>query len=397
MAGLLQRKGLTQERLVTDQEFLRRLYLDLAGRIPTHDEAVAFLDDSSADKRSALIDTLLASPAYVSHTYNFWADLLRAAPIRGDAGNYPAWIKDSIEQNKPYDQMARELLTAEGRLLDDGAVGYWVRDGGRILETAAMTAQVFLGTQLQCAQCHDHKFDKWKQKDFYQFAAFFGEVDTRGGLNMLADRNERKKLRELQEELSPQENAAIRRFLNEITLNVHTAERKSLRYPKDYAYANAKPNSKAVPEVIFGTMPLLSQYDNHREAFAAWLTDRNNPRFATVMANRIWKRLMGIAIHEPIDDFKDKSEAIDDALLAQLGRDFTTIGYDMREFTRILCNTRAYQSAVSASAITPRNYYAQARPLRRMRAEQLWDSFMTLLSDDVDERKLGPIADREQK
>ena len=136
-------------------------------------------------------------------------------------------------------------------------------------------------------------------------------------------------------------------------------------------------------------MPLLSQYDNHREAFAAWLTDRNNPRFATVMANRIWKRLMGIAIHEPIDDFKDKSEAIDDALLAQLGRDFTTIGYDMREFTRILCNTRAYQSAVSASAITPRNYYAQARPLRRMRAEQLWDSCMTLLSDDVDERKLA--------
>jgi len=158
----------------TDEAFVRRIYLDIIGRIPSMEEAKAFLDSAEAGKRAKLIDQLLDSEGYVSNWYNWWADILRMETgLRGDAGQaYAAWVKDSLRNNKPYDQFVRDLITADGYVWDNGAVGYYLRDAGMPLDNMSNTTQIFLGTRLACAQCHNHPFDKWTQKDYYEMAAF---------------------------------------------------------------------------------------------------------------------------------------------------------------------------------------------------------------------------------
>ncbi|MEM7386286.1 MAG: DUF1549 domain-containing protein, partial [Verrucomicrobiota bacterium] len=185
----------------SDDVFLRRIYLDIAGRIPTLEEVDAFDQTDAPNKRTRLIEKLLRSEAYVSHSFNYWADILRVkSDIRGDAGEpYAAWVKQSLRENKPYDKMVFELLTASGNVWDNGAVGYYMRDAGMPLDNMAYTTQVFLGTQMVCAQCHDHPFDKWKQKEFYEMAAYTYGVDTRMrpekvlGLDKMLSRKERRR------------------------------------------------------------------------------------------------------------------------------------------------------------------------------------------------------------
>ena len=176
---------------ITDEVFVRRIYLDLAGRIPTRAEHQAFLDKPAKNKRNQLISHLLGSEAYVQHFSNWWSDLLRAKTrIAGNGNSMPAgyayadWIKDSVRSNKPYDEMARELISANGPSWENGAVGYYLRDYGMPLDNLALTSQVFLGTQIVCAQCHDHPFDKWTQMEYYQMAAFtYGVVTTNNSEN----------------------------------------------------------------------------------------------------------------------------------------------------------------------------------------------------------------------
>ncbi|WP_075088873.1 DUF1549 domain-containing protein [Verrucomicrobium spinosum] len=157
---------------------MRRIYLDVVGRIPTKAEAVAFLESKDATKRQKLIDQLLNSDGYVQHAFNFWADVLRVKNGIAPGGQgreagaaYIQWLKESLRDNKPYDRMVRELLTADGATYEDGAMGFYMRDLGMPLDNMAVTTQVFLGTQMVCAQCHNHPFDKWSQMDYYQMAA----------------------------------------------------------------------------------------------------------------------------------------------------------------------------------------------------------------------------------
>ena len=150
---------------VSDEVFVRRAYLDIIGRIPSMEEARAFLESGEAGKRTKLIDTLLGSEGYVSHWYNWWADILRVQTgLRDEAGTaYAEWVKDSLRKNVPYDQFVKTLVTAEGFVWDNGAVGYYLRDAGMPLDNMSNTAQIFLGTRLVCAQCHNHPFDRWTQ------------------------------------------------------------------------------------------------------------------------------------------------------------------------------------------------------------------------------------------
>ncbi len=165
----------TPNPIASDEVFLRRVYLDVAGRIPTLEEATAFLDSVDSEKRAALIDELLNSPDYVSNFYNFWADALRLVD-RPQANNiadpYLAYIKDSIRTNQRYNAWVYEMLTADGKVWDNPAVGYQLRDEGMPLPYIDNTVRVFLGTQIGCAECHDHPFDQWSQYQFYQLAAF---------------------------------------------------------------------------------------------------------------------------------------------------------------------------------------------------------------------------------
>ena len=148
--------------------------MDIAGRIPTFSELSEFLESENEDKRAQLIDELLESEGYVSSYYNFWADILRVKSRgrRTIMVSYQEWIKDSLRENLAYDKFVRELITSEGYVWDDPAVGYYLRDAGMPLDNMSNTAQVFLGTRMQCAQCHDHPFDKWTQKEYYHMAAY---------------------------------------------------------------------------------------------------------------------------------------------------------------------------------------------------------------------------------
>jgi hypothetical protein len=176
-----EKAGLKPNPPASDEVLVRRLYLDIAGRIPTVEEVQAYLKSGDPQKRSKLIDTLLASDGYTSHMFNYWADILRLSDnVKGrlTAEAYEEWLKKQIKANVPYDQMVRNLLTTDGGVWDSGSIGFWQRDENK-LDHLAYTVQVFLGTSIVCAQCHDHPFDKWSQMDYYHMAAFTYGMDTR--------------------------------------------------------------------------------------------------------------------------------------------------------------------------------------------------------------------------
>ncbi|MEM9016781.1 MAG: DUF1549 domain-containing protein, partial [Verrucomicrobiota bacterium] len=169
---------------IDDATFVRRVYLDIAGRIPTIEESENFHGSTYERKREQLITDLLESDGHVSHAYNFWADVLRLNSRLGNGATqaeaaYQLWLKDAIESNKPYDDFVRELVAARGMIWDNGATGYYIRDRGMPLDNMSNTVRIFLGTRLECAQCHDHPFDVWTQMDYFQMAAFSYGMDAR--------------------------------------------------------------------------------------------------------------------------------------------------------------------------------------------------------------------------
>jgi Protein of unknown function (DUF1549) len=180
-------KRVTAQKEADDPTFLRRAYLDIVGRIPSAAEAEAFLKDTDAQKRNKLVDKLLESQGYVQHMQTFFSDMLRAQSKLGDSSRsgvpYLRWIRKSIIDNKPYDKMVHELLNSSGRAWakDNGAVVYFERDRGMPLDNMANTTRIFLGTHIECAQCHDHPYDNWKQLDFYEMAAFTHGLGSKTG------------------------------------------------------------------------------------------------------------------------------------------------------------------------------------------------------------------------
>jgi len=171
-------KNISIPEKVSDAQLARRIYLKLAGRIPSYEEITSYLANDSVHKKRDLIDTLSQSPAYDSQMFNWWADLLRLK-TRMTGGNqigagqlYVHWVKEQVERNVPFDEMAFNLVTAEGYPWENGAVGYYLRDAGMPLDNMSNTTQVFLGTQMVCAQCHNHPFDRWTQMDYYQIASY---------------------------------------------------------------------------------------------------------------------------------------------------------------------------------------------------------------------------------
>jgi hypothetical protein len=379
----------------SDVDFLRRVYLDLVGRIPTYDESIGFLESRKPSKRAELVDYLLRSPGYNSTMFNFWADILRLqSRNRNDpTGNYSKWVKESIAQNKPYDKFVFEMLTAEGRTRDDGAAGYFLRDSGMPLDNASLTAQIFLGTQIGCAQCHDHPFDKWTQMDFYQFASYTGQVKTRGqfmgksmGSNSRQMRSSYAKIRQQANQLPANERQMFQLLVRTNSYRVSDSY-KSLKLPDNYEYDDGKPGQMVKPKVIFGADPAPKDRSDLRESFARWLTSKENPRFATVIANRLWKKVMGIGVVEPIDDFSDSNKPMNPELMDYLTKLMVEVKFDTKQYLRVLCNTRVYQLSASRNELTPENYHAQGAVLRRMTAEQVWDSLLSIAVSKVDTRE----------
>jgi hypothetical protein len=384
---------------LADEQFVRRAYLDITGRIPKLTETRAFLENKARNKRALLIDQLLRSPGHNSHLFNYFAGMLRLKTRVSEyisGASYISWIKKSIADNKPYDQWVREMITASGAYQTNPAAGYLMRDAGMPLDNLSLTSQYFLGTDLSCAQCHDHPFDDWTQRQFYHLAAFMGNTRTLPHKNLLEAEG-----KAAGKTLTPSDaviegafkhreydgvvKSAMQRFMNAAQHRVGDDPTLILKLPHDYAYSDGKPGDPVEPKVIFGTMPDLKKFDRPREAFAHWLTADDNPRFAITIANRLWARAFGRGVVEPVDDLKDLSATNVPGLLEVLGEEMKRVHHDLRAFEAILYRTRAWQRESSTSSPPMGEAYAFQGPLlRRLTAAQIWDSILTMVLEDPD-------------
>ncbi|NRA38927.1 MAG: DUF1549 domain-containing protein [Planctomycetes bacterium] len=381
----------TPNAITDDETFVRRMYLETIGRIPTRDEAITFIDSSHPEKRYDLIDMLLNSEGYASHQFNFWADLLRLkSRLNGGvpAKPYIDWVKQSLRDNKPYNDFVREMLTSEGSAWDEGngATGYYIRDAGMALDNMANTVQVFLGTRVACAQCHDHPFDKWTRHDFLSLAAFTSGVNARAG-GLKQARAVRKILgNELKEDQYLKN--AVRKLNNGIAIGVRDSKKGKLRLPKDYQYDDGKPGDMVEAHTIFGQKITLHKGDDPRAVYADWLTSSDNPRFALVIANRLWKKSMGVGLIEPVDNITDKTEPSNKLLMSFLEQNMKLLKYDLKQFQRMIYYTQCYQREAFTEDWNQEEAYHYPGPLlHRMTSEQLWDSMLTIAMPAVDERK----------
>ncbi|CAN5857481.1 hypothetical protein BH11VER1_BH11VER1_24800 [soil metagenome] len=439
-----QKNKLKPNDMAPDEVFVRRIYLDIAGRIPTQREAETFMADKGGDKRSKLIDQLLAGEGYVQHMFNYWADILRlqtngnAGAITGTA--YAKFLKESLRSNKPYDQLVRELVGSHGEAWDNGAIGYYMRDRGMPLDNMAATVRVFLGTRIECAQCHNHPFDKWSQKQFYEMAAFTYGIETNDyygstqmGVRDLMRDNEKAlrdkfKQPELKKTMTPEERATAKtageemgkqarlasealrkeqRFLSEALNDVRNVLRyttvslnskKELRLPHDYQYPDMKPKAVITPLTMMGQSVNCPPDANSVQVYAQWMTSSENPRFTNVVANRLWKKAFGMGLIEPVDELLDTTVAMNPDLMKYLEKLMVSMNYDMKGYLRVLYNTQAYQRSVTKEEIPAGvDYHFTGPLLRRMSAEQMWDSFVALINPTPDMPNLATIEQGEKR
>ncbi|MEM1297128.1 MAG: DUF1553 domain-containing protein, partial [Verrucomicrobiota bacterium] len=335
----------------------------------------------------------LNSEGYISHGFNYFADLLRAKTQISGAGNsqtagysYERWIKDSLRENKPYDEMVYELLTASGKTWKNGAVGYYLRDYGMPLDNLAITTQVFLGSQIVCAQCHNHPFDSWTQMDYYHLSAFtFGMMTT----NQSENSRSAQVLYNQREKPDSDERRAFGRAMSEVLKplrfnNVWEMDRK-LRLPHDYQYDDAAPRAVVKPAVPFGKQPEIKKGEVPIHEFAEWMTSPENARFTKVIANRLWKRAMGLGLIEPVDDMREDTTASNPELMAFLERRMIALDYDMKRFLQTIYLSDTYQRESSTAEVAlGQTYHFPGPVLRRLSAEQIWDSLIAMVVDEVD-------------
>lgn len=379
----LSARGVTANPTSTDEQFLRRIYVDAIGRIPTAKEALAFLDDSSPNKRARLIDRLVYSRGYSQQMYNWMADLLRVKDKFGrgvPSFTFEDWLKSRLETNASWDSLVREMLTAKGSLLENGATGYLIQDAEMPLDRVSYLMTTFLGSNMACAQCHDHPLADWKQRQFYEVAGFLGATDS-------SDRDVLRTIARLTKdnENLPKQQIRLLGELNSAALK--DVAKMRLTLPANYRYDDAKPGSAVKPTFIAWDdadrkLPIYAfetgSADTLRDRFARWMTSPENPRFASNIANRIWRKNFGLAVLEPVGDIDDLDRASSPELLAHLTDIMRKARFDLREFQRVLYNSKAYQRAASPYPDLEKGPYAFPGPLiRRMGAEQAWDSLVT--------------------
>lgn len=367
-----------------DHVFLRRAYTDIIGRLPSVDEAREFLRDEDEGKRERLVDALLRRPEYADHWANQWADLLRPNPYRVGIKavlNYDDWIRDQFRRNVPYDQFVESLVTAQGSTWQNGAATLY-RDRRSPDEMATLVSQLFLGVRLECAKCHHHPFERWSQRDFYEFAAHFARVGHKGtGLSppisgseekiVVADRGEVRHP-VTGETLEPRPLFE----LGDVSPRDETKDAGATPHadPTGDAEATASTDPTASTDVADLARFAPSARDPRRQ-LAAWMTSRDNPYFAQVQVNRVWATMMGRGLVEPVDDLRSTNPATMPALLEALADHFREVDYDHRELIRVIATSQVYalSSAANESNVADRlNYSRHYR--ERMRAEVLLDA-----------------------
>jgi hypothetical protein len=362
------RAGVAAAPTVDDATFLRRVTVDVAGTIPRAEDVTAFLVDRAPDKRTRAVEAALASPEYVAHWTDYWDDVLMGTP-RGqdvDRDAFRAWLHDEIAADTPWNRFVYDLLTASGQnsaggprreararaetrtdpetgVRINGAVNFTLQYQEAPQDLAGMASRTFLGVQIQCAQCHDHKTEKWTQDDFRRFASTF-----------------------LRTRIVPVDRAktmGIRR------VELEDLDRPAPRYGKS---ADLRPIADARPTALDGTD--LAAAPNVRAALAGWMTARDRDWFARAIVNRMWGHFLGRGFVDPVDDMRPSNPTTAEPVLRALAADFVASGFDTKHLIRVITGTAVYQrtaSAVDGAA-------AKADPDAR-----LWERFrMTPLGPD---------------
>ena len=299
---------LPPSELCDDATFLRRTSIDITGRLPTPGQARKFLADPDPAKRQKWVDRLLASPEYADYFTNKWNAILRnkRRDQRSTRGNFlfHAWIRQSLVENKPYDQWMREIVAASGELGRNPAVT-WFREVKSIEDQVQDAAQIFLGVRLQCARCHHHPYERWSQQDYYGFAAFFTRLARKPGTQ---------------------------------------AGEEVIFHDRGTAAAiNPKTKLPVMPTGLGTEAFDIPPEQDPRQVLANWIADKDNPFFARMLVNRYWKHFMGRGLVEPEDDMRGTNPATNPDLLEALASHFIQSGFDLKELIRTICESRTYQ------------------------------------------------------
>ncbi len=336
----LKAMGMPPSEVCDDATFIRRVTIDVAGRLPTPVETGKFLADPRPDKRSRWVNHLLETPAYADYFATTWTAVLRnkRADTKSARMTYAfhSWLRDSLLENKPYDQIAREVLTASGDYTENPAAA-WYSQARETTMQVEDTAQVFLAQRLKCAECHHHPFERWSQKDYYSFAAFFSQVNRKPG------------------ELPGEEIVFARRST---------------------ARAVNKKNQQSVKPAGLGARPLdLTDDDDARQSLADWLTGKENPFFARALVNRYWKHFFNRGLVEPEDDMRETNPATNPELLAALASSFVESRFNLKQLVRTICDSQTYQLSSIPNAVNriDKQNYSRYYP-KRLTAEVLLDS-----------------------
>ncbi len=353
--------------MCTDQEFVRRAFLDVCGLLPTAEETKAFLQSEEKEKRARLIDTLLDRPEYADFWTLKWSDVLRSnrktIQLKG-THVYQQWLHTHMLRNTPLDEIVRELLTANGSTFANPPANFYriARDPQNLAET---TAQLFFGIRMQCAKCHNHPFERWTQDDYYSMAAFFARV--------------KQKKDTVERGVGPQGQGAA---------EVIYSDRKG-------EVVQPRTGKTMPPKFMGGSVATVPPDKDRREVLAAWLTSPDNPFFPTSVVNRIWYHLVGRGIVDPVDDFRDSNPAANDALLDALAKDFVAHQFDAKYILRVILNSRTYQlSAQTNDFNKDDNKYFSHAVTRLLSAEQLLDAvcFATAVPEKYPGLPLGTRA-----
>ena len=332
----------------TDDEFVRRAYLDCVGRLPTGDEVKAFLADKDAKRRDKLIDALVDMPEFADFWALKWADVLRSSrktlQVKGSYG-FQAWLRGHFRRNTPVDEIVRELITASGNTYANPPANYYriAKDPQALAET---TAQLFLGVRMQCAKCHNHPFERWTQDDYYGLAAWFARVKNKP------------------EPLIGAKPAAP----NAVSAEVIYAAR-------DGEVTQPRTGKTMKPHFPGGADADVKPGEDRRGPLALWLTGPDNPFFAKSVVNRVWFHLMGKGIVDPVDDFRESNPSCNDELLDALAKDFAGSKFDMKRLVKTVMKSRTYQTSAQPTETNrdDTKYFSHA-VAKLLTAEQLLDA-----------------------
>lgn len=340
----LKQLGMPPSKVCDDPTFIRRVTLDIAGRLPSLEESVRFAADTSAGKRERLVNELLDSPEYAEYFANKWSALLRnkrgeATHARGNHAFYD-WVREGFLVNKPYDQFVREVIAASGDIGRNPPVAWYrqVRTSTAQLED---TAQLFLGLRLQCAQCHHHPYERWSQQDYYSFSAFFSQVGRKGGAQ-------------------PGEEVIF--------------------HKRGVAKATNKKNKQEVRPAGLGTEPVeLAPDEDPRQALADWLSSPKNPFFARSLVNRYWKHFFNRGLVDPEDDMRETNPPSNPELLDALAKHFVEARFDLKDLVRTLCTSTVYQLSSEPNEFNKndKQNFSRYYP-KRLTAEVLYDAVHAL-------------------